>query len=51
MIARGHLPAAKGHAMMYQYPHALASAVNRFITQSQARPRQTAKAAQLHEQA
>ena len=40
-----------GHAMMYQYPHALATAINRFITQSQAHPRQTAKAAQLHEQA
>jgi hypothetical protein len=37
--------------MMYQYPHALASAINRFITRSQAHPRQTAKAAQLHEQA
>ncbi|ALL67326.1 hypothetical protein K788_0005504 [Paraburkholderia caribensis MBA4] len=40
-----------GHAMMYQYPHALATAIDRFIAQSQARPRQTAKAAQLHEQA
>jgi pimeloyl-ACP methyl ester carboxylesterase len=40
-----------GHAMMYQYPHALATAINRFVTQSHAHPRQTANAAQLHQQA
>ncbi|WP_239482900.1 alpha/beta hydrolase [Paraburkholderia sp. C35] len=34
---------AAGHAMMYQYPHALASAINRFITQTPAH--QMAKAA------
>jgi pimeloyl-ACP methyl ester carboxylesterase len=38
---------AAGHAMMYQYPHALASAINRFIAQSQSHARQSANAGEL----
>ena len=36
-----------GHAMMYQYPQALAAAINRFIAQSH--PRQLANATQLRQ--